>query len=87
MEITSVGLEGILALLPLCLFSILAFWKASDVLFIILFGVAVMTGLAAPDIINGNYNTTSLGISVGVLLVAYGILCAGWSFRLMFWRG
>lgn len=72
--------------LPLVLLSVLAFWKENAVLFIATSGLAIMTGLYAPDIISGDYLTTNLGISVGLMFIAYSFLCSGWAFRLMFWE-
>jgi hypothetical protein len=84
--------EGVIALQALgiftllVLFSVLACWKENHILFMINGGLAITTGLFAPDIINGNYETTNMGIAIGLLLITFGFLCWGLSFRLMFWR-
>ena len=80
-------LAGIAYLAPLAVVSLLAFWKENHVLFMLAFGLAMITGLNAPDIISGSYETTPMGITLGALLLVFGILCAALSFRLMFWRG
>jgi hypothetical protein len=76
-----------LQLLPLVIFSILAFWKENHILFIITFGIAFITGMNAPNIISGEHETTALGVSLGALLIGYALFCAAMAFRLMFWRG
>ena len=70
--------------MPVIIFSILAFWKENYFLFMFTCIVAHMTGFYAPDIISGEYATTPLGVTVGICLVMYGIVCAGWSFALIF---
>ena len=79
-------MSGILAFLFLALMSVLAIWSQNHVLFMIVAGLAIMTGLYAPDIISGDYATTPLGISIGLTMIAYSLLCCGWAFRLMFWK-
>lgn len=73
---------SVVYIIPLLIVSILAFWKEHAAMFMIVCGVAVMTGLYCPDMI-GTY--PELGISIGLSIIAFGLLCAGWSFRLMFW--
>jgi hypothetical protein len=78
---------GLLYLLPLLIISVLAFWKESFTLFMIAFGLAMVSGLNAPDIINGKGETTSMGLAIGILLMVYAIFCAAMSFRLMYFYG
>ncbi|MFC2060617.1 hypothetical protein ACFLTZ_05990 [Chloroflexota bacterium] len=85
MEITSIGLDAIIQFLPLTLVSIMAFWKENSVLFMITAGLAMITGLYAPDILSGNYITTSVGIAAGLMFVTYSFLCAAFAFKLMMW--
>jgi hypothetical protein len=79
--------QGILLLLPLIGFSVLAFWKENHILFMITAGIAIITGLNAPDILSGISATSSLGVTVGLMLILYALCCAGWAFKLMFWKG
>ena len=73
--------------MPLLFFSAIAFWKESHILFLITFGIAVITGLNSPDIIAGHYETSGIGLTVGICLIAYSLLCLGFAIRLMFWQG
>lgn len=75
-----------IAFVPLIFFSVLAFWKENHILFLITSGVAMLTGLYTPDMISGNYSTTSLGIAIGLGFVSYSFLCVGWALKLIFWR-
>ena len=76
----------IASFLPLLFFSAISFWKEHHVLFLITFGIAVVTGLNAPDIVAGHYETTGIGLTIGALLIAYGLLCFGLAIRIMFWN-
>lgn len=73
-------------ILFLALFSVLAFWKQNALLFMILFAITFPLGLAVPDLISSEATTTPMDISAGVGIIVYGLLCAAWSFRLLFWR-
>lgn len=83
----STAVAGLVYLLPLAAISALAFWKENHILFMLAFGLAMIAGLNAPDIISGNYETTSMGLTMGALLIVYAFLCVALAFRLMFWRG
>ena len=76
---------GFTALGFLLIVSALAFWKENAILFMILYGVAMIIGLNAPDILAIGGATTNVGIAVGLGLIGFSLLAAGWSFRLMFW--
>lgn len=78
---------GLVYIIPLIVLSSLAFWKENAVLFLLVSGVAMMTGLYSPDILGGLNNSSPLGISIGLMLIGFSLLCCGWAFRLMFWRG
>jgi len=67
--------------IPLILISVLAFWKENAVLFMVAAGLAIMTGLYSPDLISGN-----LGISAGLMLIMYSLVCCGLALRMMFWK-
>ena len=72
--------------LPLLFFSAISFWKENHVLFLITFGIAMITGLNSPDIIAGHYETTGIGITVALCTILYGLICVAMSLRLMFWK-
>lgn len=72
--------------LILIVFSFLAFWKPNAILFMILFALSMMLGLASPDMVSSETTTTGTDMAVALALIIYGLLCAGWSFRLLFWR-
>jgi len=62
-------------------FSLLAFWKANAILFIICGGVSLMAGLYSFDVY-----TSHLGLSISLMIVSYSLLCLGLAFRHIFWR-
>lgn len=70
-----------LALTALGLFSFLVFWKPNAVLFMILAGVSIILGLTWYDLY-----VTNMGLTMGLMLIAYAIFCIGMAFRLLFWR-
>jgi len=76
--------QGLILLLPLIVFSILAFWKRHPVLFLIVAGIAIVTGLKMPDILAGT--TTPLSLSLGILTAAYAFVCIAMAYRAMFRR-
>lgn len=83
--------HSMMLLIPLICFSALAFWQresqGAPLLFMATVAIALITGLNAPDIISGSGETSSLGITVGLMLIVYTLGCAGWAFKLMFWKG
>lgn len=68
-------------LLPVVLFSFLAFWKLNPVLFMIAAGASLMSGLYWYD-----YFTTELGLSIGLMLIAYAFICVSFAYGTIFWR-
>ena len=84
MEITSIDLSAFVQLAPVVLFSVIAFWKNNAFMFMFSCVLAIMSGYYAPDIISGQYETTPLGITVGLCLILYGFVCAAWSMASMF---
>ena len=83
----STAAMGLVYLLPLAAISVLAFWKENFILFMIAFGLSMVAGFNAPDIISGVSETTNMGIAIGILLMVYAIFCAAMSLRLMFYEG
>ena len=65
----------------LALFSILAFWRFNALMFILVGGVSIFLGLYWYDAFDNN-----LGLAIGILLVAYALVCLGFAFRCIFWR-
>ena len=70
-----------LALSALGLFSVLAFWKPNAVLFMLMAGISIILGLTWYDLY-----TTNMGLTMGLMLIAYALFCIGMAFRLLFWR-
>jgi len=75
------AVQTIIQFLPVAFFSVLAFWKSNAVLFMLTAGGALMMGLYWYD-----QHTTTIGLTTGLLLIAYSILCLGFAFRAVFWR-
>ena len=82
----AVTLQGFVLLLPLIGFSILAFWRGHPVLFLITAGIAIMTGLYVPDLLTGG-TTTVLSMSLGLVIVAYSLVCVAFAYRTLFRMG
>lgn len=80
------SMTGIIVIMLLAILSFLALWKPNPLLFMILTPLAIIIGLSAPDIISDTATTTGLDITVALVLISYGFLCAAWSFRMLFWR-
>ncbi len=74
-------IELLLTLSVLIAFSFLAFWKPNPILFIVVAGISIMAGFTWYD----KY-VTNLGLTVGLMLVAYSLYCIGMAFRLLFWN-
>lgn len=71
----------ILAFCAVIFFSCLAFWKYDALLFMITAGASVMTGFYWRD----TY-TNELGLSIGILLVVYGLVCLIFALGCLFKR-
>ena len=70
----------IVAIMPLALFSTLAFYKPSALLFMLIAGGSLMLGLSWFD----TY-TTNLGLTIGLMMIGYCFVCFGFAFRCIFW--
>lgn len=68
-------------LLPLILFSVLAFWKESAVMFILTAAIALMTGLKWFDIY-----VTDFGLSISLILIVYTFVCFGFALKIIWTR-
>ena len=71
----------ITSLAALGLISVLAFWKPSPHLFMVMAGMALMIGLAWFDIYT---NELGLGISLG--LIGYSFTCIGFAYQQIFFQ-
>jgi hypothetical protein len=72
---------GLIYLVPLAFFSVLAFWKESAILFIITAALSLMVGLKWFDIY-----VNETGLSIGLMLIVYSFVSFGFSFRIMWER-
>ena len=68
-------------LMPLVFLSVIAFWRFSASMFMLSAGAGVATGLAWYDVY-----TTNWGLAIGIMLMAYGLVCLGFAFRCIFWK-
>lgn len=71
----------ILAGCAVIFFSVLAFWRYNALLFMLAAGASLMTGLYWYD----TY-TNELGLAMGILLIAYSLVCLGFAMQCIFWR-
>lgn len=67
--------------LPLVFFCVLAFWKNNPVLFMLAAGAALFNGIYWYD----KYDSP-IGLSIGLILIAFSVYCLGMAFRYIFWR-
>ncbi len=61
-------------------FSVLAFWRPNAVLFMLVGGVSMMTGLYWFDVYNSD-----IGLSISLMLIAYSFLSFAFAYRYIFW--
>lgn len=74
-EITMIGL--------LILFSWLGIKTNNPFIFMILFAVSIPLGLYLPDMASPQAETTGVDLIFGLATCMFGLLCAGWSLRLL----
>lgn len=77
------AVAGIIMLMPLIIFSALAFWKLHPVLFIILAGISLVTACYMPDIMTSG-TTTNLSLTAALGIITYGLACIVFAFMTMF---
>ncbi len=75
-------MTGILALILLLGFSLLAFWKQYPVLFAILAGISMITVLSTPNLLGAA--TTHVSLTIGISLVGYAFFCIALTYKNMF---
>jgi len=66
------------ALAAIVALSFMAYWKPHGVLFAIIAGMSLMTGLEWY-----NVQVTNLGLSISVMLIGYSFLAIGFSYRVI----
>ena len=81
-EDVAVALEHFVFLTPLIFLSVLAFWKYNALIFMLAAGMSAITGLYWYDVY-----TTNWGLAIGILLVAYALVCLGFGLQCIFWKG
>jgi len=82
MEIEEV-VQGLVQFIPLIVMSVFAFWRSNAVLFLITAGIAIMTGLKAPDLLTGD-TASPLSMSIGLALIAYAFVCVAFAYLRLF---
>lgn len=78
---TAEALGVMVQLMVLIGFSFLAFKWFNGLLFMMVAGVALVLGLYWYDAF-----TTNIGLTIGLVLIGYGIVCAGLALRCLFWK-
>ena len=71
----------ILAGCAVIFFSWLAFWRHNALMFMLTAGTSIMTGLYWRDTYTNN-----IGLAVGLMLIAYSLVCLGFALQCLFWR-
>ena len=66
--------------LALVFLSFMAFWKLNALLFMLAGGASLMVGLQWYDVY-----TTSTGLTIGLMLIAYALVCIAFAFRCLLW--
>lgn len=74
-------LASLVQFLPVVLFSSLAFWRPNALLFMLAAGTSLLVGLQWYDVY-----TTPTGLTIGLMLIAYSLVCVAFAFRCLFWR-
>ncbi len=63
-------------------FSVIAFWQYNALLFMIAGGSSIILGLYWFDVY-----TTNMGLTIGLMLILYSLVCIAFAFKCLFWRG
>lgn len=71
----------LIAIIPIALFSALAFWKPTAPLFMLVAGGSLIIGLTWYDAY-----TTNLGLTIGMMMIGYSLVCLGFAVKCIFWR-
>ena len=64
----------------LMIVSVLAFWRPNPILFMVMAGISIALGFNWYDVY-----LTNLGLTVGLMLIAFSLYCIGMAFRMLFW--
>lgn len=70
----------LIAIIPIALFSALAFWKPTAPLFMLVAGGSLIVGLTWYDAY-----TTNLGLAIGMVMIGYSLVCLGFAFSCILW--
>lgn len=70
-----------LAGLVVVFFSVLGFWRPNPLPFMMAAGASLMLGLYWYDVY-----TTNIGLTIGLMLIAYSLVCIGFAFMCIFWK-
>lgn len=62
-------------------FSMLGFWKPNPLPFMLAAGSSIILGFYWYDVYTNN-----MGLTMGLMLIAYGLVCVGYAYRCIFWR-
>lgn len=76
-------MEFITAVIILIALTVLAYWRGNPAIYMICAGIAMMSGLYAPDALKG-LDYSSFGVSIGLMLIAYALICVGLAYGNMF---
>ena len=71
----------VISFIPLTLFSVLAFWKPNALLFMLTGTVSMFIGFFYYDVF-----VTPIGLAIGMMMIAYGLVAYGFAFRCIFIR-
>lgn len=75
--------EGLIPVMLLFGFSLLAFWRLSPVLFLMLAAISLMSSFYAPDFVTGGV-TNGFSLTVGMLMLVYSFLSIGLAYWFLF---
>lgn len=75
------SIKIIAIILPLTIFSGIAFWKPNPILFILTGAIAIFTGLEYYNI-----TPTNFGLAIGLSFVVYALYSWALAFRMMFYK-
>ena len=70
------------AVIVLVFLTVIAFWRPYAPLFMITAGVSLMLGLYWFDVF-----TNEIGMAISLVLIAYSLVCIGYTFKVIFWQG
>lgn len=66
----------------LVFFTVLAYWRPNELLFMLAAGASMMLGLHWYDVY-----VTNTGLTIGLMFIAFSFVCLGFAYRCIFWKG